>query len=97
MVEFARFTPPAVDIQISRLQSEAQVLLRLAREPLNLFGNGRLIFLDVGQFEEALVNPCPADSQHSQFPRHVLGFTEPIQTHVGVQFTTTGLFGAGYV
>ena len=56
-----RFTALAVDIAVRRLQSEADVFLRLAREPLSFPGDSRLIVFDVGHFEKTLVDPCSAE------------------------------------
>ena len=52
-----RLTALAMNIPMGRLQAKAEVLLRLASEPLNLPGDGRLIILDISHFEEALVDP----------------------------------------
>ena len=45
-----------MDIQVGCLQAKAEVLVRLAGEPLNLPIDGRLIAIDISDFKEALVN-----------------------------------------
>jgi hypothetical protein len=64
-----RLTALAVDVPTGRLQSEAEVLLRLTCEPLSLPGDGRLIALDVSQFEEALMDSGAVEPLLSHFPR----------------------------
>ncbi len=58
-----------MDIPVGRLQAQAEVLFRLACEPLNLSGDGRLIFLDISHFEEALMDPRSVEPLLPQFLR----------------------------
>jgi len=69
LVQFVRLTTLAMDIPVGPLQAEAEVLLRPACEPLNLPGDGRRIALDVGDCEEALVDPRSVDPPRPQFLR----------------------------
>ena len=69
LVQFARLATLAKNIQIGRLQAKAEVLRRLACEPLNLPCSCRIIALDVSHFEEALVDPRSAESLRPQFLR----------------------------
>src|SRR2546422_4688018 len=62
LVQFVRLTTLAMDIPVGRLQAKAEVLLRVACEPLNLPIGGRLIVLDVSHFEEALMDPRSVES-----------------------------------
>src|SRR5205807_3991129 len=75
LVEFVRLTTLAMDIPVGRLQAEADVLLRLACEPLSLPADGRLIALDVSHFEKALMDPRSVDPQRPHFLRQFLGLT----------------------
>src|SRR5271156_4576176 len=92
LVQFARLATLAKSILIGRLQAKAEVLRRLACEPLNLPRSGRVIALDVSDFEEALVDPRSAESLRPQFLRQLLGLGEPIQAHVGVQLAPVRRF-----
>src|SRR5713226_9644988 len=84
-----------MDIPIGRLQANAEVLLWLAGEPLNLPGDGRGVLLDVGHFEEALVDPRSVDPQSSHLLRQFFSLADPIQADVGVQLTAIGRFDGG--
>src|ERR1019366_3978412 len=68
-VQFARLATLAKSILIGRLQAKAEVLHRLACEPLNLPRSGRIIALNVSDFEEALVDPRSAESLPPRFLR----------------------------
>src|ERR1700734_3539512 len=68
-VQFARLATLAKTILIARLQAKAKVLLWLACEPLNLPRSGRIIALNVSDFEEALVDPRSAESLRPEFLR----------------------------
>src|SRR5260370_41037436 len=83
LVQFVRLTTLAMEIPIGRLQAEADVLLRLACEPLSLPGDGRLIVLDISHFEKALVYPRSVDPKRSHFLRQLLGLCKTIQADVG--------------
>jgi hypothetical protein len=52
---------------------------------LSFPGDGCLVALEIGHFEETLVNPRSADSQRSQFLHHFPGLNEPIKADVGIQ------------
>jgi hypothetical protein len=69
LVQLAKFTALAKDIQMGRMQTKAEVLLRLAREPLNFPRGCRLIVLDVSHLEEPLVNPRSIEALHPHFLR----------------------------
>jgi hypothetical protein len=72
-VQFAGLATPAKNVQMGRLQAKAEVLLRLACVPLNFPGDGSLIALDVGHFEEALVDPRAVDTLHAHSLRDLPG------------------------
>ena len=78
LIQLMRLTTLPVHIQVGRLQSEAEVLLRFACEPLNFPGNGCLIVLDIGQFEEALVDSRTVNSQRPHFRRYLVRFRKAI-------------------
>src|SRR5262249_1577159 len=88
LVQIMRLSPPALEIPVGGLQAQAEVLLPLACEPLNLPDDGRLIALDVSHFEETLVNPRPVEALLPQFLRYLSGLCKTIQADVGVQLTT---------
>src|SRR5207249_1190276 len=67
--QFVRLTTLAMGIPVGRLQAEADVLRRLACEPLNLSGDGRQIVFNISHFEEALMDPRSVESLHPQFLR----------------------------
>jgi hypothetical protein len=62
LVQLARLTTLAKSVLIGRLRAKAEVLDRPACEPLNLPRGGRLIALDVGDFEEAPMDLRSVDS-----------------------------------
>jgi hypothetical protein len=66
-VELGRLATLAKSILIGHLQVKAEVLRWLACEPLNLPRSGRIIALDVSDFEEALVDPRSPESLCPQF------------------------------
>ena len=84
-VQPARLATLAESILIGRLQAKAQILLRLACEPLNLPRSSHSIALDVSEFEEALVYPRSTDSLRPQFLCQLLRLGEPVQADIGVQ------------
>jgi hypothetical protein len=82
LIQLMRLSTLPVDIQVSCLQSEAEVLPRLAGEPLNFPRDGCSIFLHVGQFEEALVDSRTVNSKRPHFRRYLVGFRKAIQADV---------------
>jgi hypothetical protein len=62
LVQLAGLATLAGNIEAGCLQAKAEVLLRLACVPLSFPGDGSLVAVDVGDFEEALVDPRAVDS-----------------------------------
>ncbi len=83
-----------MNIEISGLQAKADVLLRLACEPLRFSRGGGRILFDVGDFEETLVDPRAVDSQAPHLLSDFLGLVDSFQAHVGIHEPPIGRFRA---
>ena len=91
-VQFPCLTTLPKSSRIGRLSCETEVLLRPAGVPLDLLVGSRLVALEVGHLEKALMEPGAVELMRLGFRQHFPGLDEPIQTDVGALEVAIGRF-----